>query len=323
MMKPVHRVNGSAADPIAGHVRFNPAKASWTLGMIGAALLFAPFSFSFEAFLVFLTLTYLSLLIGHSAGLHRMMIHRTYECHPAVEKVLIYIGVLVGMAGPFGVIRIHDVRDWAQRQAICHDFFSHRRPFLKDLWWQLTSTFEFEHPPEINIESKFADSFFYRFLERTWRLHQLMLATLLFAWGGWSFVVWGIFVRISVSIVGHWSITYVCHNPGPGRWLVQDAGVQASNIPGLGILTYGECWHNNHHAFPESARIGLGKGQSDPAYAFIRLLEMVGAARNIGRPRPEGERDDLIRRDASTETAVDALSRRLEATNSLRVSSPI
>lgn len=307
MMYPVHRIDDSDANPIAGRVRIDPAKAFWNLGMIGAASSFAPFTFSFGAVLVFLASTYLSLMIGHSAGMHRMMIHRTYECHPAVERLLIYIGVLVGMAGPFGVIKIHDIRDWAQRQALCHEFFSHRRPFLQDLWWQLTSRFEFEHPPDIEIESKYSDSRFYRFLERTWRLHQLMLAALMFAWGGWSFVVWGVFVRVSVSVVGHWSITHFCHRPGAGRWDVRDAGVQASNISGLGILTYGECWHNNHHAFPESARIGLERGQSDPAYAFIRLLEILGAARNVGQPRPEGERDDLRQRDTSIETAADML----------------
>ena len=74
--------------------------------------------------------------------------------------------------------------------------------------------------------------------------------------------------------------------------------MQASNISGLGVLTYGECWHNNHHAFPESARIGLERGQSDPAYAFIRLLESIGAASNIGHPRPASERDDLTQRGA-------------------------
>jgi hypothetical protein len=70
--------------------------------------------------------------------------------------------------------------------------------------------------------------------------------------------------------------------------------VQASNLPGLGLLTYGECWHNNHHAFPESARIGLERGQVDPGWWVVRTLERLGLAWNVGHPRPPGSREDLI-----------------------------
>ena len=86
------------------------------------------------------------------------------------------------------------------------------------------------------------------------------LAVLLYLWGGWPFVLWGVCVRVLVSTAGHWSVTYFCHNPHlsphPGRWLVKDAGIQAANLPGLGLLTYGECWHNNHHAYPQVAKCG-------------------------------------------------------------------
>jgi stearoyl-CoA desaturase (delta-9 desaturase) len=222
-----------------------------------------------------------------------MMIHRTYECHPIVEKTLIYVGVLVGMSGPFGIIRIHDVRDWAQRQERCHDFFSHKQNYFKDIWWQLTSKFVFVHPPIMRIEAKLSESAFYQMLEKTWRYHQLLLGAVLYMAGGWPFVVWGVFVRVSVSVVGHWTVTYFCHNPGPGVWRVEKAAVQASNIPGLGVLTYGECWHNNHHAFPESARIGLERGQCDPSWRFIQILKFAGLANNISVPRDEAQREDL------------------------------
>lgn len=96
-----------------------------------------------------------------------------------------------------------------------------------------------------------------------------------------------------MSVVGHWTVTYFCHNPGPGKWRVKNVAVQASNIPGLGLLTYGECWHNNHHAFPESARIGLEKGQHDPAFWFISAMGKLGLVHNVKMPRAIGQRDDL------------------------------
>jgi len=89
-------------------------------------------------------LTYCSLLVGHSAGTHRMMIHKTFQRPKWLERILIYIGVVVGMAGPFGILRIHDLRDRAQRQNACHDFFAYRRSYWKDLFWQLTYRFQFD-----------------------------------------------------------------------------------------------------------------------------------------------------------------------------------
>ncbi len=293
-MRPgVFRVDGTGADPSAGRVVIAPAKAAWNLGMLAGALVLAPLTFSFGALLVFLVLTYTTLLLGHSVGMHRRFIHRSYDCPKWLERTLVYLGTLVGMAGPFGILRIHDLRDWAQREPGCHDFFSHRRSLLVDAWWQLTSRFEFTRPPRFEIEAEFARDPFYRWLERTWMLQQLPLAVLLYFGGGWGWVVWGVMVRVSVSVIGHWVVTYLTHNPGPGRWHVHGAGVQATNLPGYGFVTMGECWHNNHHAFPESARIGLQDGETDPAWAVIRRLRDLGLVSRVGLPRPDAARGDL------------------------------
>lgn len=308
-MEPVKRISDNGANAIEGNVEYDIPKLIWNLGMFLSSIIFIPFSTNIEAVVLFLVITYFSLLVGHSAGMHRMMIHRTYQVPKLVERLLIYIGVLVGMAGPFGVIKIHDLRDWAQRQRECHDFFSHTQPYLKDLWWQLTSRFEFTHSPTINIESNLLKDDFYQFLERTWKYHQLLLALILYYIGGWPFVVWGVFVRVSVSVIGHWTITYFCHNPGPGRWYVKGASVQASNIPGLGILTFGECWHNNHHAFPESAHIGLESGQYDPAWRFIQTMKTLGIARNVGLPRRKQLQEDLELAKENRQGQVDLLDR--------------
>lgn len=124
-------------------------------------------------------------------------------------------------------------------------------------------------------------------------LQQLPLAAVLLIIGGWSWVVWGVLVRITVSVTGHWVVTYLTHNPGPSPWRVLDAGVQASNLNGYGLLTMGECWHNNHHAFPESARIGLRPNEFDPAWLVISALDRAGLITRIGQPRDASAREDL------------------------------
>ncbi len=294
MMKPVYRITAEAASPSAGRVVLDPVKAAWNLGMGTCALIFAPMTFGLDVLVLMLATLYLSLLLGHSVGMHRMLIHRSFAAHPLLAHTLVFIGVLVGMAGPFGVIRIHDTRDWAQRQARCHPFFSHDAGLLQDLLWQLGCCFEFAQPPQVNLEPALAQDPYYRHMEDHWRSYQILLAAMLYGIGGWPYVIWGVCVRVFLSNAGHWSITYFCHNPGPGRWRVKDAGVQASNLPGFGLLTFGECWHNNHHAFPESARIGLEVGQFDPGWLVIRLFERLGWVWNVGQPRPETQRQDLL-----------------------------
>ena len=294
-MRPsVFRIDPNGANPNNGRVVWSPAKSIWNNAMLLLSVLVAPFYISISAVFLFLTLTYGTLLFGHSVGMHRAFIHRSLRCEKWLERLLIYLGVLVGMAGPFGILKIHDIRDWAQREPSCHDFFSHRSSFLVDAFWQLNCRFEFEKPPRFEIEPSTISDPWYRFLEQTWMLQQLPLAILLYYFGGLPWVLWGVCVRVFVSNFAHWTVTYVTHNPGPGNWFVKEAGVQASNLNGFGFISMGECWHNNHNAFPESAQIGLYKGETDPGWLVIQFLDKLGFVKHIGVPRGNAEREDLL-----------------------------
>lgn len=281
------------ASATEGRVVWAPVKSIWNTSMLAGALVLGPVTASVDAIILFAALTYTTLLVGHSVGMHRLLIHRTYECAKGLEWVMVYVGVLVGMAGPYGVLRIHDIRDWAQRLPACHDFFSHRRPLWVDALWQLHCRFEFDKPPVFRIEKDFLDDRWLKAMERTWMLQQLPLAAVLYAVGGWPWVVWGVCCRVSVSVVGHWVVTYFCHNPGSGDWHVKGAGVQATDLTGLGFITMGECWHNNHHAFPESARMGLKTYQVDPGFWLLEKMQRLGLVWNLGLPREMSDRDDL------------------------------
>ncbi|HEY8026207.1 MAG TPA: acyl-CoA desaturase [Burkholderiaceae bacterium] len=293
MRKRVWRIHADHANADCGRVVWAPFKSVWNSLMYLAALSLAPIYFSWSAMAVCLALSYVTLLFGHSLGMHRRLIHQSYACSKPLERFLVWLGVLVGMAGPFGILRIHDLRDWAQREPTCHDFFAHRRGLWIDAFWQLHCTFEFENPPQFTVEPELATDPWYRFMERTWPLHQLALGALLYVSGGVSWVVWGVAVRVAVSVTSHWVVTYFAHNPGPGRWLVKDAAVQASNLEYWAFLTHGECWHNNHHAFPESARMGLDDGQLDTGWEVLRVLAKLGLVRNIGVPRSSNLCEDL------------------------------
>lgn len=294
-MAPVHRVHGNGADPCQGSVKLDSAKFLWNGVMLFGAIA-APFFTNIPTIILFVATTYLTLLLGHSVGMHRLMIHRNADAVLPLERGLILLGTWVGIGGPTQIIAVHDLRDWAQRQPACHDFFSHRRGYWRDLTWQLFYRFDFENAPTVEVEPHYSEDGFYRHLSRHWRWHQLGLAVVFFMLGGLPFVLWGVCMRVAVSTVGHWSVTYICHNPGPARYRVAKAGVQASDLTGplIGFFTHGECWHSNHHAFPESARIGLYKGQIDPAAWVIERLAKKGLITSVGQMRPDDQRDDLI-----------------------------
>jgi sn-1 stearoyl-lipid 9-desaturase len=281
-------------NPTEGRVRWDPVHSLWNGSMFFLSVTLAPLLFSWSSLAVFVVMTGGTLLLGHSVGFHRRLIHRSFDCPRWLEHALVWVGTCVGMSGPLWMIRTHDLRDWAQRQPACHDYLAHRRSMLVDAWWQMHCRLELVRPPAFDFGTAGRDKF-YRFLEASWMAQQLPLAALLFLGGGWPWVVWGICVRVSTSVTGHWFIGHLAHRRGPQTWRVTTAGVQAHDVPWAAIPTMGEAWHNNHHAFPGSARIGLYPGQHDWGYAFIKLLVRVRLAWNVALPAHLAREHELTR----------------------------
>ena len=285
----------ASTDPVAGRVRWAPVKSIWIGSMTLAALVGGPLLFNWDAFAVFVVLSAITLCSGHSVGMHRRLIHNSFECPLWLEYLMVYSGVLVGMAGPFGLMKQHDLRDWAQRQGDCHDFLKHGRGIVQDGWWQLHCDLDLDHAPRFQPEPRIATDRVYLWMERTWMWQQLPVALILFAFGGWSWVVWGVCARVSACVTGHWLVGYFAHNEGPMRWRVMGAGVQGRDVPIAALLSMGESWHNNHHAYPGSARIGLHADQPDPGWWLILALERLGLAWNIKTPATMPARAALVR----------------------------
>jgi stearoyl-CoA desaturase (delta-9 desaturase) len=284
----------SDTDAVAGAVRWKPAKSLWISAMTLAALVGGPLFFTWGALALFLVTTAVTVCLGHSLGLHRRLIHRAYDCPVWVERLFVYLGTVVGMAGPFGMMRQHEIREWAQRKPSCHPYLAQRATILRDYVWQLHCDLRLTHPPELRVERHVAEDRFYRFLEGTWRMQQLPWAILFFAIGGVPWLVWGIAARVAASVTGHWLVSYFVHNRGPRTWHVEGAGTQGYNLPYFGIITMGEAWHNNHHAFPASARLGLRPGESDPGWWVLVALEKLGLVSNLKTPETLPHRPNLV-----------------------------
>ncbi|MGO7538510.1 acyl-CoA desaturase [Rhizobium ruizarguesonis] len=299
------RMIDNSSDPVKGRVVWMPAKSIWITAMTLITIIGGPLTFTWSAFAVFILLTAITICLGHSVGMHRLLIHRSFSTHIWIEHFLVYLGTLVGMAGPFGMIHAHDIRDWAQRQPDCHHLYAHRRSFFIDAFWQMHCIVALDHPPRFVLEERERRDRFYRFLEATWMAQQIPLGLALFTLGGLPWVVWGIAVRISVSLTGHWLVGHFAHRAGHQGWSVDDVAVQGYNLPRFGLVTFGESFHGNHHAFPDSARLGIEPGQLDLGWYFIGLLARLGLASAIKLPHTMVPRRGL-RRVNATETAGDS-----------------
>ncbi|MCH8043652.1 MAG: acyl-CoA desaturase [Planctomycetes bacterium] len=294
-MSRVHRMyaRSEKTNPVDGTVVWSPLKSIWysamaTVGIVGGAM-----TFSWGAAIIACGLTVFTICFGHTVGLHRLLIHRSFKCPLWLEYCMVSAGVLVGMGGPRKMLYMHDIRDWSQRHPKCHAFFIHTSPIWMDWFWNLHCEIRLDHPPELRPESRVTRSKYYALLDRYWMLTQLPVAVALFLLGGVPWVVWGICVRVTVSLTGHWLVGFLAHNHGRQTWHVGGAAVQGYNVVGLGLITMGEAWHNNHHAFPESAKLGLKTGQPDAGWWLLCVLRRLGLVWDVRLPEDLPVRAEL------------------------------
>lgn len=292
--------NDGATRALSGTVSLDPNKALWVSAMFIFGTLGSALTASWGAVVLCVVTTLVSLCFGHSLGMHRRFIHRSYTCPMWMEYAFVHLGVLVGLAGPLGMLKTHDLRDWAQRQSACHDFFAHQQVWYRDMYWQLLCSIQLSRAPVIEIEPQIAEDRVYYWMEHTWKWQQLPWAILFYAVGGWGFVFWGVCTRVSLGIFGHWLVGYFAHNSGGKSWHVEGAAVQGYNVPFTAFLTMGESWHNNHHAFPGSARLGLLPGQWDPGWWVLLGLQRCGLVTDVVTPGGLAWRPEL--RELATES---------------------
>ena len=273
-----------SSDAREGYVRWSPTRSLWISGMTVCAVVLAPLYVTPGAVVLWLCTSAVTLCLGHSIGLHRLLIHRSLDAPRWFERVLAYLGTLVGMAGPLGMVRLHDTRDWAQRQSECHDLHAHRASLLRDAWWQMHCRLDLAHPPQFNLEPRLRDDKVLRFLERTWMAQQLPWA-ILFLWvGGLPWLIWGIPVRVAVGVTGHWLVGHITHRRGPQGWSIDGVAVQGHDLSAAALITFGEAWHGNHHAWPDSARLGVEPGQHDPGWWVLLALRRAGLVWALKEP---------------------------------------
>jgi sn-2 palmitoyl-lipid 9-desaturase len=263
---------------------------SWTnvffFGSIHAAALLAPWFFSWSALGTMVLLHWLFGGIGICLGYHRLLTHRSFQVPKWLEYSIALLGALAMQGGPVfwvGGHRQHHLHteDWDK------DPYSAKRGFWwSHMLWILYPTAESFDP---NLYRKWAPDLakdaFYRWLDKYFLLLQLPVALGLYAVGGWSFVIYGVFLRAVILWHTTWLINSASHITGYRSF--EETGDNSRNLWWTALLTYGEGWHNNHHAHPNVAPAGRTWWEIDTTWWVIQGLQKLGLAKKVVMP-PQG-----------------------------------
>nr|WP_238544360.1 fatty acid desaturase [Gloeocapsa sp. PCC 73106] len=249
---------------------------------IHALALLSPWFFSWSALGVMLFLHWLCGSIGICLGYHRLLTHRSFKVPKPLEYIITTIGALALQGGPIFWVSGHRLHH-AHTEDIDQDPYSAKRGF----WWSHMLWLIYPRQEIFNYETykRFAPDLerdpYYRWLNQNFIILQVALGLLLFALGGWSFVIYGIFLRSVLLWHSTWLINSATHIRGYRTFDTED---NAGNLWWAALLTYGEGWHNNHHAHPRVAKAGLKWWEIDVTWWAIKVLQSLSLAKNVVMP---------------------------------------
>ena len=258
------------------------------LALFHAGALAAFFLFTWQGLWTALALLWISGGWGIGMGYHRLLTHRGYETPPVVEYFLTICGSLALQGGPLFWVGTHRLHH--QNADDSGDPHSPR----DGLWWAHAGWLvRGDAMGDASLQSYVPDlrrDRFHRFMEQWHFVPMLVLAVALALWG-WmrggaylaaSLVTWGIFLRTTVELHGTWLVNSAAHRWGSRRFATRD---DSTNNWWVALLTFGEGWHNNHHADPRSVRHGLAWYELDVNWLCIRMMSLVGLASKVQMPK--------------------------------------
>ncbi|MBD1923835.1 fatty acid desaturase [Microcoleus sp. FACHB-831] len=242
---------------------------------VGALFALLPSNFNWTAVGIAVFLHWVTGGLGITLGFHRLVTHRSFQTPKWLEYFLMFCGTLACQGG---------VIDWVGLHRLHHmhsDSAGDPHDSNEGFWWSHVGWMLCDIPGKEDMAryvKDIADDPVYKFLQNSLVFIQLGLGFLLYLLGGWPFVVWGIFVRVVVVFHCTWFVNSATHKFGYRSYESSD---RSTNCWWVALLTYGEGWHNNHHAFQYSARHGLQWWEIDMTWMTIQLLQALGLAEKV------------------------------------------
>lgn len=242
----------------------------------------ALFLFNWQVFAAAVILYWLATGLGISMGYHRLLTHRSYKVPLLLEYCFAVLGALTLEGGPISWVATHRIHH--QKSDRDGDPHSPRDGgFWAHVGWILFGEANHSNTRKMSkYAPDLAKHWFYVWLNDYHWVPMLILAFLLYAVGGFPLVLWGICLRVVFGLHTTWLVNSATHMWGARRFATHD---DSRNNWWVALLTFGEGWHNNHHAHPSSARHGLAWYEFDPSWIQIRILKFLRVARSIHEAR--------------------------------------
>ena len=241
--------------------------------LAGVALL--PQFWSVGSVATLLILYWVTACLGVTLGYHRLLAHKSFQLPRWLARFFATCGALSAEYGPITWVGLHRQHHKHSDKAL--DPHNSKR----GLWWSHIGWMFFRVPGEKRVRRYAGDlrkDPYYVWLDKWFIVLQILLGFLLYSLGGWAFVLWGIPLRLVLVYHVTWLVNSATHAWGTRAYDTEDS---SRNNKWVAALTFGEGWHNNHHAYPSSAKQGLQRGQIDLTWYHIVLLKRLRLATNV------------------------------------------
>ena len=241
------------------------------------AALAALFCFRWSALIAFAVVWVLAQNVGIGMGYHRLLTHRGYSTPKWLEYFITTCATLALQGGPIYWVGVHRVHHrYADKGGDPHSprdgkWWSH-------MGWILNGSLRNKSKELKRYTPDLARESYYVWLSKYHWIPLTVVGITLFAFGGWSWLLWGAVLPATIGFHVTWMVNSVTHLWGTRRFSTSD---DSRNSFWVALLTGGEGWHNNHHAYPVSARHGLAWYEIDVNYYGIRLMEILGLASHV------------------------------------------
>ena len=234
--------------------------------------------FTWKLFLITVLLYWATTGLGISLGYHRLHTHRSFKVPTWLDYTFAVCGALTLEGGPISWVATHRIHH--QKSDQLGDPHSPR----DGAWWAHVGWLMFGEANHSNTRAmaKYAPDLakhkFYVWLNNYHWVPVVGMGVILLALGGWPLFFWGIFIRIVFGLHATWLVNSATHMWGSRRFDTRD---DSRNNLWVALITFGEGWHNNHHAHPTSARHGLAWYEFDPSWLTLRLMRKIGLAKAV------------------------------------------
>ena len=242
----------------------------------------ALFFFSWKALLLAIFLYWVAGSLGIGMGYHRLLTHRGYKTPKWVEYFLTTCAVLALDGGPIFWVATHRIHhQFSDKEGDPHS--PRDGKWWAHVGWILVGkAMHHDTKALARYVPDLAKDKFHVWITKYHYVPMIVLGVILLTIGGLPFLLWGIFFRTVFGLHATWLVNSATHIWGSRRFETRD---MSTNSWWVALLSFGEGWHNNHHAHPVSARHGLKWYEIDLNWYGIWMLSKIGLARDVYRYR--------------------------------------